>query len=98
MITELQIAVAQKTDWPGLWSLLSLRGRTDEERMAEQRFISLAQQDEHCILVASSNAKLVGYAWAQDYGPHLRTGTRTARFHDIFVHPDARKHGVGAQL
>ena len=42
---------------------------------------------------------LVGYAVIQDYGRHLRAGRRhQARLHDLYVHPDNRRTGVGRAL
>src|SRR5207248_11475500 len=48
--------------------------------------------------VAIDGYRLVGYGWAQDYGPHLRSGASTARLHDLFAVPDCRRRGIGAAL
>ncbi|MBB5112837.1 GNAT superfamily N-acetyltransferase [Micromonospora echinospora] len=43
---------------------------------------------------------MIGYAAAQDHGPHLRSGDahRTVRLHDLYVRPDRRRDGVGRVL
>ncbi|WP_142383394.1 GNAT family N-acetyltransferase [Bacillus sp. V3-13] len=50
------------------------------------------------IPVAIVNHKAVGYGWIQDYGPHLRTGRKIHRFHDLFVLDEYRNKGIGALL
>ncbi len=55
-------------------------------------------RDDHVVLVVERNDDLIGYAWAQDYGPHLRAGTRAVRLHDLFVAPPDRRQGTGRRL
>lgn len=98
MKIDFEIRPALEHDWPALWPLLLERGHTDGEGPARERFSTLIREKEHCLLVAALDGRLLGYAWAQDYGPHLRSGKRTARFHDLFVAPERRRLGVGAGL
>ncbi len=53
---------------------------------------------EHCLSVAVASGELVGYAWAQDYGPGLRRWWSVARLHDLYVTPGWRRRGVGRTL
>lgn len=52
----------------------------------------------HFVGVAEAHGRVIGYAWAQDYGPHLRSGEAIVRIHDLFVDPDERRRGAGAAL
>src|SRR6266542_1677886 len=92
------IRPARAADWPHLWPLLQAMGGTDSETAAHERLRRYAERSEHCLPVAIVEGKLVGYAWAQDYGPHLRSGERTARLHDLYVAPEWRRRGVGRGL
>ncbi|HEY8456283.1 MAG TPA: GNAT family N-acetyltransferase [Actinopolymorphaceae bacterium] len=87
-------------DWPSFWPLLSGMGTDDDEPVARQRFDELLRDPRWTILVADEGGRLIGYAALQDYGPHLRTGNlhRLARLHDLYVHPDSRRQGVGRVL
>lgn len=80
-----------------MWSLLALRD-SDSESLVKKRFAQMLPSKAHCIQVAVLDSQLVGYAWAQNYGPHLRTGKSTARLHDLFVDEKYRRRGVGRQL
>lgn len=63
-----------------------------------QRFREFIRRDDHCIVVADDGEVLVGYAWAQDIGPHLRSGDSIVRLHDLFVDEGVRLHGIGRSL
>lgn len=78
--------------------LLEAMGKTTHVAELAARFSALVDVDDHLIAVASTADALVGYAWAQDRGPHLRSGSRTVRLHDLFVRPSDRRHGVGRSL
>lgn len=88
-------------DFDELWPMLMAMGTSSPEPEARPRFVAL-MLDERWLLVGCSmdGTELVGYAAAQDYGPHLRNGDlhRTARLHDLFVLPGVRKQGVGREL
>lgn len=94
---DLHIRQAESRDWDALWLLLSERG-SDSEVSARARFTQMLHQKEHCLQVAVLGDTLVGYTWAQDYGPHLRNSKRTARLHDLFVAASHRRQGVGTLL
>lgn len=68
---------------------------TEVTRALFEKFVSHPQ---HCIIVAEGNQTLLGYAWAQSYGQHLRTGDVTARLNDLFVLPEHRKLGIARGL
>lgn len=95
---EITIRNAVKSDWENMWELLQLRGGTDSKELAESRFISMLQKDEHFIPIAIVEGKAVGYGWVQDYGCHLRTGTKLCRFHDLFVRQEYREKGIASAL
>jgi GNAT superfamily N-acetyltransferase len=92
------IRAAQPRDFAGLWPLLCDMGKTDSEVAARQRFGQLVQTPTHLLVIALSYDQIAGYAWAQDYGPHLRIGKSTVRLHDLYTVTTWRKHGVGRQL
>jgi len=50
------------------------------------------------VVVAALGDKVVGYAWVQSYGPHLRSGEVTARFNDLYVDPEVRGQNTGSLL
>lgn len=81
-----------------LWSLLVDMGKTDQEKLARARSERLGTADDHYLPVAVKAGRLVGYAWAQDFGEHLRGADRTARLHDLYSHPNERRRGVGSAL
>lgn len=88
-------------DWPELWPLLEAMGTASAEAEVRDRFSSLLLDDRWLLLGSVAHTLgLVGYAAAQDQGPHLRSGDvhRTARLHDLFVLPGARRQGVGRAL
>ena len=49
-------------------------------------------------MLATVDDAIVGYAWVQDYGPHIRGGQRLARFHDLRVAEAFRLRGIGRRL
>jgi GNAT superfamily N-acetyltransferase len=91
------IRPATPDDWEAVLPLLRGMGSQADER-ARQRFAVLTCHDDHYLPVASAEGNLLGYGWIQDYGPHLRSGDRTARLHDLFVTPACRRQGIGALL
>ncbi len=95
---EPQIRPAVYADRDKILPLLHGMGGIDTDDKAKTRFAQLIERSDHYLPVAIYNGELVGYAWVQDYGPHLRSGNRTARLHDLFVHPDYRKLSVGTAL
>lgn len=62
------------------------------------RYLRLVQRDDNCLPMAVQNDHAVGYAMAQDYGPNLRLRFTIGRVHDLYVAPEARRHGVGRML
>lgn len=62
------------------------------------RVARLYARAEQCLLGATVGDGLVGYAWAQDYGPGLRRWWSVARLHDLYVAPAWRRRGVGRAL
>lgn len=89
-------------DWRSLWPFLEAMGTASTQADAKKRFSSLLLDDRWLLLgsAGTHTPDLVGYAAVQDYGPHLRSGNlhRTARLHDLFVQPEARRQGIGRAL
>ncbi|SCG60541.1 GNAT family N-acetyltransferase [Micromonospora halophytica] len=88
-------------DWPALWPMLRDMGVNDQPPEAQRdRYLLLLADPRWAILGAEADGELLGYAAAQDHGPHLRAGDdhRTARLHDLYVSPHRRRGGVGRTL
>jgi GNAT superfamily N-acetyltransferase len=98
LLSEWAIRRATLEDWEQLFPLLRGMGSLDDEQQARNRFETLIAHRDHYLPVAISAERLVGYGWAQDYGPHLRTGDKRARLHDLFVQPAYRQRRIGQAL
>ena len=87
-------------DWSALWPMLSAMGTEQTEVRAHDLFRQLLDDPRWLLITAEAKGELVGYAAAQDYGPHVRTGDahRTARLHDVFVLTSHRRLGIGRTL
>lgn len=72
----------------------------DDETALEERFPSFCTHPDWALLGAFDGDTLLGYAAAQDYGPHIRSGDshRTAKLHDLYTAPEHRRRGVGRSL
>lgn len=89
------------SDWPQLWPLLDGMGTHATEPQIAEGFSHLLADPRWLLLGGEVlGGGLVGYAGAQDYGPHLRAGfvDRTARLHDLFVAEEFRRQGVARAL
>ncbi len=95
-----QTRPAWSEDWDKILPLLEGMEGVDmgSDAAARQRFEHIVHSSDHYLPVAVDGECLVGYGWVQDYGPHLRTGARTARLHDLFVPLEHRRRGIGAAL
>ncbi|EFH87927.1 GNAT family N-acetyltransferase [Ktedonobacter racemifer] len=96
MMSEPHVRHAQPEDWQHILPLL--KRKIDSEQEVKRRFEDFIRRSDHYLPVAFIDARLVGYGWVQNYGAHLRAGFQTARLHDLFVHPEYQKQGVGAAL
>jgi GNAT superfamily N-acetyltransferase len=96
-VDNLVIREVQEQDIPLLWNFLKARSDA-EEALFSERMIQMLRTNDHHIAIALLDSEVVGYAWVQDYGPHLRTGYRTARFHDLIVAENWRRNGIGRRL
>jgi GNAT superfamily N-acetyltransferase len=89
---------AIELDWPELWPLLAAMGKVGPPDGVATRFRLALDAADQLLCVAIRDEHVVGYAWAQDRGAHLRSGRRTVRLNDLFVLPECRRSGVGRQL
>jgi GNAT superfamily N-acetyltransferase len=89
---------AAVTDWEQLCPLLEGMGLVRDREKSQILFEDYVSRVHHCIVIAENNQDLLGYAWAQSYGAHLRTSDVTARLNDLFVLPDYRKQGIAKGL
>ena len=80
--------------------MLREMGTFDSEATTHDRFCDVLTDPAWALIGVESGSKLVGYAAAQDYGPHLRGGDhhRIGRLHDMFVAADHRRLGAGTAL
>lgn len=87
-------------DWAALWPMLRGMGTDDDEPTARRRCLELLGDPRWAVFGVGLSGRLVGYAAAQDYGPHFRYGDahRLARLHDVYVDPAARRRGAGRAL
>lgn len=76
--------------------------RAAQSHLREEEFLArydeIVASDDWLILLAEADGRAVGYALAQDYGPGLRRPFTVGRLYDTFVHPDARRRGVGEAI
>ncbi len=91
---------AETGDWEQLWPLLQGMGTVVSEQESKRSYAALLADERWLIVLAEHGATIVGYAAAQDYGPHLRTlpGHGVARLHDIYVATGQRQRGIGRLL
>lgn len=98
----IRVRAATTEDWPSLWPLLRGMGKTTSECEVRERLGRVLPREDHFLPVVvegdGPHSPALGYAWAQDHGPHLRSGKRVARLHDLFVAPEHRRRGVGGLL
>ena len=97
-VTYMEVRHAKESDWLMVKDLLLLMGDMDDAEAAKERFLSCIDNEQHFIPVAVTTKTVVGYGWAQDCGFHLRTGEKTSKLHDLFVHPEYRHNGIATSL
>lgn len=85
-------------DWEMILPLLEGTGLVRSLEVTRVLFEKFVNHSQHCIIVAEKNQNLVGYAWAQSYGLHLRTSDITTRLNDLFVLSEYRNQGIAKGL
>ena len=88
---------AEVPDYVNVRPLLEIMGHVSDA-LLKNRFSEYVQSSDHCIMLAVRDGEPIGYAWAQNYGPHLRSGKSYARLHDLAVTDAQRHQGVGRAL
>jgi GNAT superfamily N-acetyltransferase len=91
------IRPAKVTDFKALESLFLAFASVNQDGL-EVRFLRVLESPNFCLFVAETDKKIIGYALAQGYLPHLRSGDETVRLHDLMVANDVRRSGVGRTL
>lgn len=89
----MEIRAAKIEDWNMVWELFFLMGKTDGQEKVKERFTTMINSEQHYIPVSILEQKIVGYAWVQDYGFHLRAGKKTSRLNDLLVLKEYRNRG-----
>lgn len=87
-------------DFPQARPMLHDMRFIDDDAALAERFPAFCTHPDWALLGAFEGETLLGYAAAQDYGPHLRSGDsqRTAKLHDLYTAPNHRRTGVGRAL
>ncbi|WP_198170519.1 GNAT family N-acetyltransferase [Deinococcus arboris] len=88
------------TDFAQLRPMLLDMGFVEDEAALAARFPAFCATPAWVVLGAFEDGTLLGYAAAQDAGADLRSGNshRTAKLHDLYTLPQARRQGVGRAL
>lgn len=96
----MKIRPLRPDDWAAVWPMLLDMQFVDSEEGARARFPEFCLRPDWALLGAEQNGRLLGYAAAHDYGPHLRSGNdqRTAKLHDLYTLESERRRGVGRAL
>lgn len=101
MSTGIEVRAARPGDAPSVRTLAEGFTASAAEVPVEdftRRFLRCLDSDAFALPVAVIDARLVGYALAQDFGPGLRSTFTTGRLHDLYVDPSARRGGAGRAL
>lgn len=87
-------------DFEQVRPMLLNMGFVEDEAALAERFPALCARPDWAMLGAFEQQTLLGYAAAQDYGSDLRSGDshRTAKLHDLYTAPAARRRDVGREL
>jgi GNAT superfamily N-acetyltransferase len=92
------VRVVTLADWVGFWPLVKGFGTAFSEGESRGFFAELVA-DPRWVALGYDDGGLVGYAAVQDYGTHLRGGSRHhGRLHDLYVVPERRGAGIGRAL
>lgn len=95
---QLIIRAGRDHDFPQIWPLFYEMGKIDTQEAVRDRFVKTIHSSSSFLPLALVDNAIVGYAWVQNYGPHLRTGRSIARLHDLYVAPTWRHSRIGTHL
>lgn len=98
--SNLRVRPLVSTDFEQVRPMLLDMGFVEDEGALATRFPALCTHPNWGLLGAFEDGRLLGYAAAQDYGPHVRSGDshRTAKLHVLYTAPDCRRRGVARAL
>lgn len=99
-VTPLLVRPLAPDDWEQVRPMLLDMGFVDDPVELAGRFPAFRAHPDWALLAAFEGETLLGYAAAQDYGPHIRSGRQhqTAKLHDLYTSPEHRRKGVGRAL
>jgi GNAT superfamily N-acetyltransferase len=73
-------------------------GNIDSEENLKKRLLKFSNSKNNYITIIVFDNHPIGYGWVESYSEHLRSGSVTARLHDLYVKPKYRKKGIGRML
>ena len=93
------IRPALETDWEQVYPFLLERDKPlDSLEAAFVRYRRKLASPSQCVLVAETEAKIVGLAMAHVWDEYVMSGRKQVRFSTLYVLEDFRKQGVGKAL
>lgn len=98
MVDPIFLRLSETSDCPDLYALCATGGHSVEADYFETAHQEQSNQ-KRCIFLAFQADRLVGYVYLNfypQYAPFARLSI--PEIQDLFVHPDARRCGVGAEL
>lgn len=101
MVSSTTIAVrpALETDWEQVYPFLLERDKPlDSLEAAFARYQRKLASPWQCVLVAETEAQIVGLAMAHVWDEYVMSGRKQVRFSTLYIVEDCRKQGVGKAL
>lgn len=98
-MAAINIRPARETDWQQFYPFLLDRDRPlDSLEAAFTRYKHKIVSPLHCVLVAETNAHIVGIAMAHEWDEYLMSGRKQIRFSTLYVLEFFRRKGIGRAL
>ena len=98
-MTHINIRPAIETDWEQFYPfLLESDKPLDSQIAAFTRYKRRIVSPLHCVLVAETEAQIVGIAMAHEWDEYLMSGRKQIRFSTLYVLESFRGQGIGRAL
>ena len=98
-MTSIDIRPAIETDWEQFYPfLLESDKPLDSLEAAFTRYKRKIISPLHCVLVAETEAQIVGIAMAHEWDEYLMSGRKQIRFSTLYVLESFRGQGIGRDL